>query len=101
MPIGKNALKRVSNNGCSKVSVSAPDMEHSTVVEPMPEAVESVKTEPVKTASAKVSPKKNTAPKTKKPPVKKPEIKKLDAEAARPDGFVRYEFGAELPTHLL
>ena len=31
MPIGKNAIKRVSNNGYSKVASSAPDMENSTV----------------------------------------------------------------------
>ena len=31
MPIGKNAIKRVSNNGYSKVASTAPDMENSTV----------------------------------------------------------------------
>ena len=30
MPIGKNAIKRVENNGYSKVKTSAPDMENST-----------------------------------------------------------------------
>ena len=32
MPIGKNALKRVSNNGYSKVNTEAPDMEDSVIV---------------------------------------------------------------------
>ncbi len=32
MPIGKNALKRVENNGYSKVETQAPDMENSTVI---------------------------------------------------------------------
>ena len=31
MPIGKNSLKRVTNNGYSKVASSAPDMENSEV----------------------------------------------------------------------
>ena len=30
MPIGKNAIKRVENNGYSKVKSEAPDMENST-----------------------------------------------------------------------
>ena len=33
MPIGKNALKRVENNGYSKVKSTAPDMENSEVAE--------------------------------------------------------------------
>ena len=33
MPIGKNAIKRVSNNGYSSVKTSAPDMENSVVAE--------------------------------------------------------------------
>ena len=50
MPIGKNSIKRVANNGYSKVNTSAPDMDNSTVVEPI---------------SAPVAPKKttNSAPK--------------------------------------
>ena len=93
MPVGKNALKRVTNNGYSKVNVSAPDMEHSEVVEIKEEKAE------IKEVSAKISPKKNTTPKTKKPLTPKPEIKKL--EASRPEGFVRYGFGDDLPVHLL
>ena len=31
MPIGENALKRVQNNGYSKVNTDCPDMENSTV----------------------------------------------------------------------
>ena len=36
MPIGKNALKRVENNGYSNVKSTAPDMENSVVVEEVP-----------------------------------------------------------------
>ena len=32
MPIGKNAIKRVENNGYSKVESKAPDMENSHVI---------------------------------------------------------------------
>lgn len=34
MPIGKNAIKRVENNGYSNVKSSAPDMENSEIVAP-------------------------------------------------------------------
>ena len=92
MPVGKNALKRVTNNGYSKVAVSAPDMEHSEVL----------KTEKAtkKEESIKIEAKKNTTPKTKKPAAPKPAAKKI-TEPKRPEGFVRCELGADLPIHLL
>lgn len=40
MPIGKNAIKRVKNNGYSNVATSAPDMENSVVEEPVVKAPE-------------------------------------------------------------
>ena len=41
MPIGKNSIKRVTNNGYSKVATKAPDMENSTVIaNPAPEVIE-------------------------------------------------------------
>lgn len=49
MPIGKNAIKRVANNGYSNVKTSAPDMENSVVEE--------------KKSGAKKTPAKNPAPK--------------------------------------
>jgi hypothetical protein len=52
MPIGKNSIKRVANNGYSKVSSSAPDMENSVIEET------------------------KAAPKTKKPTTKKTTAKK-------------------------
>ena len=115
MPIGKNALKRVSNNGYSKVNTSAPDMEDS-VIEPE-------KSEPIEKVSVKTAPKRNTAPKEKKAPVKKPETEKAISkktekkpetkakpqvnakvkpeDVTHPDGFLRYGLGEELPAHLL
>ena len=90
MPIGKNAIKRVVNNGYSNVKTAAPDMENSTVAEekkaapkktpaknPVPKAVTSNK----KTTPASRT---NPAPKAatviepveKKPAAKKPAAKK-------------------------
>ena len=34
MPIGKNAINRVKNNGYSNVETSAPDMENSVIANP-------------------------------------------------------------------
>ena len=42
MPIGKNAIKRVENNGYSKVETSAPDIEHSVIANPDPQVVETL-----------------------------------------------------------
>ena len=58
MPIGKNAIKRVTNNGYSNVKSSAPDMENS-VIEEKKSAPAAVKKNPAPKADAK----KNTAPK--------------------------------------
>lgn len=94
MPVGKNALKRVTNNGYSKVEVSAPDMENSEVVN------SKTQNDEIKEASIKAAPKKNTTPKAKKPATSKPKMVEADA-TSRPDGFTRYEFGQDLPVHLL
>lgn len=72
MSIGKNAIKRVENNGYSNVTSSAPDMENSVVSETPAE-------KPVKTV--------------KRTPAKK--------TAGGKNGFERYEFGSALPYWLL
>ena len=73
MPIGKNALKRVENNGYSKVKSTAPDLENSEVVEKV-EAPVKAEEKAVKVAPA---PKKTTAkkPAAKKASAKKPAVK--------------------------
>ena len=71
MPIGKNAIKRISNNGYSNVTTSAPDMENSVVNEEKEIA-------PKKEDSAKkTAPVSKTAPKagTKKAPSAKSSTK--------------------------
>ena len=109
MPIGKSAIKRVADNGYSKVKTAAPDMENSTVIaKPDPQVEEKLlpKTEaapavkkpaakkvPAKTAVAKTAPKSQAA---KKPTAKKPAEKKTEK-----DGFVRVSLGGDLPTYLL
>lgn len=88
MPIGKNSLKRVTNNGYSNVKTEAPDMENSTVTVEKPAQTEApkakkssvtkktaqtTKAEPKKAEAPKSEPKKETA---KKAPAKKSAPKK-------------------------
>ena len=71
MPIGKNAIKRVTNNGYLGVKSEAPDMENSVSVEKAPEKKEVAK--PAPKAQAKSAPKtapKSTAKTTKAAPKK-------------------------------
>ena len=81
MPIGKNAIKRVNNNGYSSVVTSAPDMENSEIKEP-----------------AKQAPKEaDLSPATTEKKVTKRQAKKPCAKQER--GFIA--IGDELPIHLL
>ena len=76
MPVGKNSLKRVTNNGYSAVKSEAPDMENSVITD-----VPEVTTAPKK--AAPVSNKKLAAPKKtsdKKPVAKAP---------AKPEGEIK------------
>lgn len=72
MSIGKNAIKRVENNGYSHVQSDAPDMEDSVIAEP----AAAVPAEPAKPAARR----------------KKEQGK---------DGFSRVAIGGELPVWLL
>ena len=116
MPIGKNALKRVTNNGYSNVSTSAPDMENSEVAEvkvkeekpatkkstkkPATTEVKATKAEEKKPAT-KSAPKKPAAPKAK--PEEKPVlvIEEKKEETTHPDGFVKIALGMDMPEYLL
>ena len=92
MPIGKNAIKRVENNGYSNVKTTAPDMENSSVITKPDEQVVEKLIAPVeqKTAAKK--------PAAKKAPAKKPAAKKA---APAKDGFVRVGCGEDMPYYLL
>ena len=88
MPIGKNAIKRVSSNGYSKVQSSAPDMENSTVAKV--QAEEAPKTEaPATTEVVKEAPK-TTKKTTKKAP-----------KAPKKQDFEHIAIGDALPYYLL
>ncbi len=121
MPIGKNALKRVENNGYSKVESSAPDMENSNVianideqvmdkiiapvekktrakktVQPVPAPVEPA---PVQKPKRKYTRKAKTVEAPQKP--KRKYTKKAKAVEGKKDGFVRVEVGEGMPYYLL
>ncbi len=79
MPIGKNAIKRVENNGYSKVKTTAPDMENSSVIaKPDEQVVEKM-----------IAPVAETTKKTTR------------AKRPKKDGFVRMSLGDDLPYYLL
>ena len=123
MPIGKNAIKRVTNNGYSKVKAEAPDMENSTVIEKEPEVAQPKKSvakrvtsapkadaSNKKTSSTKkttaqkattVTPKKSMEKEPDFSPVKTAEkvVNKDSAEKRQGNGYVN--LGGELPIHLL
>ena len=107
MPIGKNALKRVTNNGYSAVNASAPDMENSeileakteTKVEPQVEKKAEPKAEVKKSAAKKPTAKKPTAKKEEKAEKKVEEVK--TEEVAHPDGFIKVSLGMDMPAYLL
>ena len=97
MPIGKIAIKRVENNGYSKVASSAPDMENSHVIaNPDPQVVEKL-IAPVEAAAEVAAAEAKPA---KKAPAKKT-AKKSCAKKAIKDGFARVELGGDMPYYLL
>ena len=91
MPIGKNAIKRVENNGYSNVASSAPDMENSIVAEPAKRRRgRPVKEKPVKEETAAAS-----------PTVGAPKRRTAKAAKNEKNGFERVELGGEMPYWLL
>ena len=111
MPIGKNAIKRVKNNGYSNVETSAPDMENSVIANPDPQVIEKM-VKPVEEKTAKKAATKKTT--AKKAPAKKEEVAPVaEAPAKKPakkpaakkapvkDGFARVEVGTQMPYYLL
>ena len=103
MPIGKNAIKRVTNNGYSNVKASAPDMENSVVAEekkPAPKK-KSTATAPKtqkKASAVKTAPKKSMETEPNLSPVKTLE-KVVESTEREGDGYVN--LGGELPYYLL
>lgn len=95
MPIGKNSIKRVANNGYSAIKSNAPDMQNSTVIANIsPEVVEVMipKQEPENKAEA--------APKKKASSKKKTAHTAVKSDTQK-DGFIHFSFGEDLPPYLL
>ena len=109
MPIGKNALKRVTNNGYSNVTTSAPDMENSelleaaaTVSEKKTAAKKKAEKPAAKKTEPKAAPKKSAAEKVEKAePEVKAETTLEVVETSHPDGFVKISCGMDMPVYLL
>ncbi len=101
MPIGKNAIKRVENNGYSKVESSAPDMENSSVIANIDAQVMEKIVAPVE---KKAAPKRKYVKKeqAKPAPVEKPKRKYVKkTKPAAKEGFTRVEVGNDMPYYLL
>ena len=121
MPLGKDSIKRVRNNGYSQVTSSAPDMENSTIVEealsvPVVAVDDAPRAEePKKAPKKKAEPKRKTKaePKrTSKKRTKKQEnptpvsnniptpVEVAETVATREgEGYVN--LGGQMPVHLL
>ena len=129
MPLGRDSIKRVKKNEYSRVTTSLPDMENSSIVEPIDLSVvvvevPEVKPEPIKTPKKKSAPKKKSetkpaepktiepksTPKKKRNSTKKPTpvsnndiptpVQVAETVAARRgEGYIN--LGGELPIHLL
>ena len=109
MPIGKNAIKRVENNGYSNVKTAAPDMENSTVIANISKEVVEKMVKPVEEkAKAKKAPAKKAEVKKAEPvkacakaPAKKAPAKKPAVKKAEKMGFERVSVGNDMPYYLL
>ncbi|MBQ7924005.1 MAG: hypothetical protein IJ329_01715 [Clostridia bacterium] len=98
MPIGKNAIKRVENNGYSKVKTSAPDMENSNVIANLDPQVMEKMVAPVEAAAKEVAVAKTAA---KKPAAKKAPTKKTACKKTAKNGFERVSLCEDMPYYLL
>ena len=99
MSIGKNAIKRVENNGYSKVKTNAPDMENSSVIAcPSEEVMEKLIAPIEEKAVAKKTATKSCVKKTT---AKKSFVQKETEEKETKSGFERVSFGEALPYYLL
>ena len=110
MPIGKNSLKRVTNNGYTNVKSEAPDMEMSNIIaNPDPQVMElaikmaekkpSVKKQPAKKAPTKQ--KSTKAPTEKATAEAKPEEKTEAKTNDEKEAFTYTNIGKDMPYYLL
>ena len=100
MPIGKNAIKRISNNGYSNVKTEAPDMENSEVrvdKAPITKKKPQAKKPAAKSAPKKTAPKKSMESEPSLAPVKT--LEKLVEK--KEDSKSYFNIGDKLPVYLL
>lgn len=83
MPIGKNAIKRVANNGYSSVKSTAPDMENSVINEEKAEAPKLEAAEKKTAPAAKAAPKASGANKKVAQKAQAPKAAAPKAEAPK------------------
>ena len=104
MPIGKDSISRVKNNGYSNIQKSAPDMQDSKIAEKKVNADK----KPVSANSTNASPKKkavastvakSAAPKTEPKP-KAPKAESV-TKATKTKKSNKVKIGEKLPPHLL
>ena len=104
MPIGKSAIKRITNNGYTNTKTTAPDMENSTVLtNPSPEVIEKMIPSAKKMAEPKTAPteKKNDAKpiaKAKKPTAKSASKTDAKAQSATVEADATKQTKAKNPT---
>lgn len=114
MPIGKNAIKRVANNGYSNVKTAAPDMENSTELLEKDAVVTEKLTPPTPAPKKRTRTAKKTVKKEDSAPKKSMEtepdfspVKTLEkitenpAESPIRQGDCYVNIGGELPYYLL
>ena len=102
MPIGKNSIKRVANNGYANLESRAPDMENSVVElpksEPEKKRVQPKKSAPVAKKTAEKKPKKAQEA-VKAEPTVKVETKSSIVDEANEATYVTV--GEDMPVYLL
>ncbi len=102
MPIGKNAIKRVENNGYSNVKTSAPDMENSNVIANLdPQVMEKMVAPVEKATEEKVEKEVAKKTATKKPAAKKAPAKKTACKKVVKEAVVKTSLGDDMPYYLL
>ena len=114
MPIGKNAIKRISNNGYSNVKTEAPDMENSEVrvdkapiakKKPQTKKASAAKSEPkpqAKKPAAKSAPKKTAPKKSMESEPSLAPVKTLEKLVEKKEDSKSYfNIGDKLPVYLL
>ena len=103
MPIGKNSIKRVANNGYSNLESRAPDMENSVVelpkAEPEKKPEKTKKSAPVAKKTAEKKPKKAQEAVKEQSAAKTEEAKPSIVDEANEATYVTV--GEDMPVYLL